>query len=69
MPEFRCDFYDVRRSLSFQADIQSRDLEAAKRHAWEIFRLAVDREPYELGSFEIWQNQKRVWPERSERQC
>ena len=37
MPDFRCNMLDQRGNVLFPADIVAEDLEAALRHAFEVF--------------------------------
>lgn len=37
MPDFRCNMLDQRGNVLFPADIVAQDLEAALRHAFEVF--------------------------------
>jgi hypothetical protein len=37
MPDFRCNMLDQRGNVLFPADVVAEDLEAALRHAFEVF--------------------------------
>jgi hypothetical protein len=55
MQDFRCYFLDNHEHILFPAEISAEDLEAAKRHAFNIVQEQPERHSVMPTSIEIWQ--------------